>query len=111
MKGLSEKRQKYSGAQMEPVYAFLLETQETESDIPYAVDAIDQFLAKEIPEYANSRQRRAMIAKQCDKQENWMRDTFTTRRAELDKIPEARRTDMRRRFKQLPELKAAEEAI
>jgi ribosomal 50S subunit-associated protein YjgA (DUF615 family) len=108
MDGLSETRQKYSGEQMEPVYDFLLAKMRAEPDIPYAVNAIDQFLAKEIPEYANSRQRRDMITAQCNKQDNWMRDTFTARKAELDKIPEAQRTDLSQRFKQAKEEAAKE---
>jgi hypothetical protein len=107
---VSKERPNLSAAQLEPVYAFLVEKAVVETDLPGIADIIDKFLVKEIPEYASSRQRHETVRRVCSVRNLLDRDTFIALKTELDKIPEAKRTDMRQRFKQLPALNAVEEA-
>jgi hypothetical protein len=107
---LSETKQKIPEEQLEPVYAFLIEKVAIEANLPGTGRAMDQFLCEQIPEYKTSRQRHNSIANFTHSANPEIQNMFLPLKTELDKIPEARRTDMRQRFKQLPALKTVEEA-
>jgi hypothetical protein len=93
----------------ETLYAFLFGVAETDAN-PETVAVIDDLFCKEIQGYESSRQRHTMAKRFCNVGNDWVKNKFNPIKESIDKLPEAKRTDMRQRFKQLPALKDVEEA-
>jgi hypothetical protein len=66
---------------------------------------MDDFLSKNLSGYSTSRQRYSLAKKFHAHINGYVKEHFTPIEEKFDKIPEAQRTDLSQRFKQLPALK------
>jgi hypothetical protein len=67
------------------------------------VQMMNLFLLERMPEYANSKQR-ATMNRYANTGNDWVTNTFYPIKAHFDKIPPSKRTDLRKRFPELPPL-------
>jgi hypothetical protein len=101
---LESAKSKAPKEKMDAAYAVLIE-QAQDTNKATEADQIDQFLCQQLPEYSTSRQRHRMAKRFYNTGNDWVHNTFNPITETIDKLPEAKRTDMRQRFKQLPEPK------
>jgi hypothetical protein len=102
---LESAKSKASKEKMDSAYTVLVEQVQDTVESEEA-NMIDQFLCQHVPEYQTSRQRHRMAKRFYNTGNDWDRNTFTPTKEAIDKLPEAKRADMRQRFKQLSEPKA-----
>lgn len=86
---------------MEKLYALMLDMAQTEQDSRNA-RIFDIILCETFDGYAQSVQREQAIQKFLTSTDSWARDHYAKIKAELDKIPAEKRTDLSTRFTLAP---------
>jgi hypothetical protein len=83
-----------SASRIEEISAYFMKQQEIDP-YPLVCTVADTFLVKRVPEYASSRQRYRLADRFQNDTDGNIKAYFIPVKTELDKIPEAKRTDMR----------------
>jgi hypothetical protein len=86
----------------EKFFSCLLDIIQSSNDSEEA-EMANRFLLDRIPEYANSRQR-ATLCRFANTGNAWVTNTYNPIKAHFDVIPPKQRTDLRKRFPDLPPL-------